>query len=52
LTILFSKEIRAWLQDPSNRDRYLDDMVWFIRYCFGMVCSTTMTCSKIKREWL
>lgn len=45
------KEIRAWLQDPKNRERYLDDMVWFIHDRFGMVCSTT-TCSKIKRKWL
>jgi hypothetical protein len=47
----FHQEIRTWLQDPSNRDRYLDDMVWFIHDRFGMVCSTT-TCSKIKRKWL
>ena len=45
------QEIRTWLQDPPNRDRYLDDMVWFIHDRFGMVCSTT-TCSKIKRKWL
>jgi len=46
-----TQEIRTWLQDPHNRNRYLDDMVWFIHDRFGMVCSTT-TCSKIKRKWL
>lgn len=45
------QEIKAWLQEGKNRERFLDDMVWFIHDRFGMVCSTT-TCSKIKRKWL
>lgn len=45
------QEIRNWLKDPKNRERFLDDMVWFIHDRFGMVCSTT-TCSKIKRKWV
>jgi hypothetical protein len=39
------------LREGKNRERFLDDMVWFIHDRFGMVCSTT-TCSKIKRKWL
>lgn len=39
------------MQEGKNRERFLDDMVWFIHDRFGMVCSTT-TCSKIKRKWL
>lgn len=46
-----TQEIKAWLQEGKNRERFLDDMVWFIHDRFGMVCSTT-TCSKIKRKWL
>jgi hypothetical protein len=46
-----TQEIRIWLQDGENRERFLDDMVWLIHDRFGMVCSTT-TCSKIKRKWL
>jgi hypothetical protein len=46
-----AQEIRTWLQDGKNRERFLDDMVWLIHDRFGMVCSTT-TCSKIKRKWL
>ena len=45
------QEIKVWLQEGKNRERFLDDMVWFIHDRFGMVCSTT-TCSKIKRKWL
>ncbi|KXS93885.1 hypothetical protein AC578_1688 [Pseudocercospora eumusae] len=44
-------EVREWLQDPKNRTRYLDDLVWLIHDRFGIVCSTT-TMSKMKRKWL
>jgi hypothetical protein len=44
-TVCFSQKIRTYLQHPSNRDRYLGDMVWLIHdRFFSMVCSTT-TCS-------
>ncbi|KAK5128513.1 hypothetical protein LTR85_003182 [Meristemomyces frigidus] len=44
-------EVREWLRDPKNRNRYLDDLVWLIHDRFGIVCSTT-TMSKLKRKWL
>ncbi|TKA71577.1 hypothetical protein B0A55_07668 [Friedmanniomyces simplex] len=43
-------EVRDWLRDPKNRNRYLDDLVWLIHDRFGIVCSTT-TMSKLKRKW-
>ncbi|SMY20908.1 unnamed protein product [Zymoseptoria tritici ST99CH_1A5] len=44
-------EVSAWLRDPKNRTRFLDDLVWLIHDRFGIVCSTT-TMSKMKRKWL
>ncbi|KAK5137449.1 hypothetical protein LTR08_008427 [Meristemomyces frigidus] len=44
-------EVRDWLRDPKNRNRYLDDLVWLIHDRFKIVCSTT-TMSKLKRKWL
>ncbi|KAK5118061.1 hypothetical protein LTR62_004107 [Meristemomyces frigidus] len=44
-------EVRDWLRDPKNRNRYLDDLVWLTHDRFGIVCSTT-TMSKLKRKWL
>lgn len=44
-------EVRDWLRDEKNRNRYLDDLVWLIHDRFGIVCSTT-TMSKLKRKWL
>ncbi|KAK4570438.1 hypothetical protein LTR86_002518 [Recurvomyces mirabilis] len=44
-------EVRDWLRDPKNRNRYLDDLVWLTHDRFNIVCSTT-TMSKLKRKWL
>ncbi|KAK3073223.1 hypothetical protein LTR53_005370 [Teratosphaeriaceae sp. CCFEE 6253] len=44
-------EVRDWLRDPKNRNRYLDDLVWLIHDRFGIICSTT-TMSKLKRKWI
>jgi len=44
-------EVRDWLRDEKNRNRYLDDLVWLIHDRFSIVCSTT-TMSKLKRKWL
>lgn len=49
--IIISQEVLAWLRIPSNRNRYLDDLVWLIHDRFHIVCSTT-TMSKMKRKWL
>jgi hypothetical protein len=50
-TDIFVQEVLAWLRIPSNRNRYLDDLVWLIHDRFHIVCSTT-TMSKMKRKWL
>lgn len=51
LTAQQELEVHTWLRNPSNRQCYLDDLVWLIHDRFGIVCSTT-TMSKLKRKWL
>lgn len=50
-SLTLTQEVREWLRDPKNRNRFLDDLVWLIHDRFGIVCSTT-TMSKLKRKWL